>query len=169
MPGRAVSVTTYLKMDIEKIAKDYEEGLLESEAVVAKELAVRAEANFKRKTKHTGSGETEQGFFDFKSFYKNGGWVAGVFDEKKSNWEDSVGGRAHFFEYGRSPAGQARSPVWTRRAFGQPPRPFIRPAMNTMSRKYGGITRKKLQRLARKLNRRNVSIRSVVNTANRIA
>ena len=81
------------------------------------------------------------------------GYIVGVFGPvlgKKDKWEDSVGGRAHFFEYGRSTKGEGRgakkvlkvyktkkgkirskyinSKAQAIEARPQPPRPFLRPA-----------------------------------------
>ena len=59
-----------------------------------------------------------------KSRYHGGGYIIGVFDEPTAKWEDSLGARAIFFEFGRAAPGQARS-----RDKAQPPRPFFRPAL----------------------------------------
>jgi hypothetical protein len=162
----------YLDFNVAKIGEDIDEGVLQGLKEAAEMGVKDAERRFRSKTQGTGTGQTEKGFFDFKSFYHNGGWVFGTFGTKTGDWENSVGGRAHFFEYGRSAPGLGRGstgkamPVRWR---AQKPRPFIRPAKNALKRKLGGITTKEIRSVARKMNRSTSIDRQVMSAINRIA
>lgn len=145
----------YLDLDIRKIAAEMDGGVDIALEMAAQRLVDLAESNYMRLAQGTGSGEMLTDFFDFKSKYKDGGWVAGVFGDKSGEWTESVGGRAHFFEYGRSAPGHGKGkggpqPVSQR---AQPPRPFIRPARNRVKREIGGITGREISRVAARLNR----------------
>ena len=152
----AITTDVFLLFDVKKIADDMDDGVLKGSQEAAEEGVKHAERLFKGKERGTGTGETSAGFFDFKSFYRDGGWVFGTFNKRRGKWEDSVGGRAHFFEYGRSAPGKGRGktgkpqPVRQR---AQRPRPFMRPARNRIKRRLGGITSQELRKVARKLNR----------------
>ncbi len=174
----AVKTEVYLDFDVEKISEDMDEGSLLAMEKAAKALVADAKRRFMGKTKHGGTGEMAKGFFDFESFYKDGSWVGGVFGGNpgagEKNWEGSVGGRSHFFEYGRSQPGHGKKhggpqPVWIRKLLGQPPRMFMRPAKNAIKRKLGGITEKELKAVARKLNRNKKLDKQVMSMVNRIA
>lgn len=160
----------YLAMDVEKIASEYEDGVFDALQKAAERMVEDAKRRFMAKTKRTGSGEMERGFFDFKSFYADGGWVGGVFG-KRTDWKKSVGGRAHFFEYGRSAPRKGKDstgkpqPVRQRP---QRPRPFLRPARNKIKRELGGITSQELTRIAKKLNRSKVADSIVQSALNKI-
>ena len=168
------SVTTevYLDFNDTLARKLYEDGTLMGCKDAAEKLVADAERRFKSKTLRTGTGVMEGGFFDFKSKFEDGGWVGGVFD-KPGEWTESVGGRAHFFEYGRSRPGFGKGhggpqPVWLRKLWGQPPRPFIRPAKNKIRRELGGIFSKELYQVARKMNRSSSVNSMVMSAVNRI-
>jgi len=165
----ADSITTeaFLDFNVEAIAEAFDEGQLAAEEMAAIEIVNLARANFDRKTQDLGTGEMGAGFFDFKSFFVNGGWVAGVFDEDGPEWTETVGGRAAFFEYGRSAPGSGRKSTGSAQASkerAQPPRPFIRPARNAVSKKYGGITSQQLARVAARMNKYS-SVSKAVNSA----
>lgn len=145
----------YLDLDIRKIAEEMDDGVNIALEIAAQRLTDIAEHKFMTLTDDSGTGETLKDFFSFKSFWKDGGWVSGVFGTKTSPWEESVAGRSHFFEYGRSAPGKGKGhggpQSVSQRA--QRPRPFIRPARNQVKRELGGITGKELSRVAKRLNR----------------
>ena len=167
----AIEATAYLDFDTEAILKAVKiDGVEVALEIAAKQLVDDAESRFMQLHQETGSGEMMQGFFDFKSFFADGGWIAGVFD-KPGPWAESVGGRAHFFEYGRSAPGRGRessgkADARSKRA--QPPRPFMRPARNKMKRKIGGLIGKEVTIIARKLNRSKQADKFVQREINRI-
>jgi hypothetical protein len=145
----------YLDLDTKKIALEMGDGVDVALEIAAQRIVDLTETKFMNLTQGSGSGEMLREFFDFKSFYKDGGWVAGVFGSKSGPWTETVGGRAHFFEYGRSAPGKGKGkggpqPISQRP---QPPRPFIRPARNQVKRELGGITGKEIARVAARLNR----------------
>lgn len=161
----------YLDLDINKIANEIDGGVGIALEIAAQRLVDLAESNYMRLSQGTGTGEMLQEFFDFKSMFKDGGWVAGVFGSKSGKWEDTVGGRAHFFEYGRSAPGKGKGhggpQPKSKRA--QPPRPFIRPARNRIKSELGGITSQEVTRVAKRLNKYKKLDRQVMSIANRIA
>jgi len=167
------SVTTevFLDFNVPAISQGYDDGLLKALAEAAQMGLDKSKSIFQRKTQNTGTGHMEETFFEFKSFFKDGGWVFGVGD-KSGNWEDSTAGRAHFFEYGRSAPGMGRkstgkaAPIKWR---AQPPRPFIRPARNAVKRALGGITSKELRSIAIRMNRNSDFNRAVMSAVNKIA
>ena len=168
--SESVETELYLLMDIDGITAEMDEGLLAACQEAAELLVSDAEKRFKSKTAGSGTGEMEAGFFDFKSKFENGGWVAGVFGTP-GEWEESIAGRAHFFEYGRSAPGSGKKsagkpqPIRQR---AQRPRPFLRPARNKVKREFGGITGRELRTVARKLNRSKSLDRQVMRVANRV-
>jgi len=167
----SVKTEVFLDFNVPAISQGFDEGMLTALEEAAKIGVEQSKRIFQRKTKHTGTGEMEETFFEFKSFYKNGGWVFGV-GNKEGEWEDSPSGRAVFFEYGRSAPGFGRKstgkplPVKWR---AQPPRPFIRPARNAVKRALGGITGRELSAIARRMNRNSDFSRSVMSAVNKIA
>lgn len=167
----SVITEAYLDLPVAAIAEAFDEGQLLAEEEAAKEIVSRAQANFMRKHQGTGTGETAAGFFDFKSFYENGGWVAGVFDHDGPEWTETVGGRTAFFEYGRSAPGKGRKSTGKAQKSkerAQPPRPFMRPARNYVMKKYGGITSQQLRRVAARMNRHSAVNKSVMSAVNKI-
>lgn len=91
---------------------------------------------FQQRTYGTGSGELFRSIKEQKSKYKNGGYIIGVFGRRTAQWEDSVGARAIFFEFGRAAPGYgSRDTAAGRRARQankvQPPRPFIRTGLQS--------------------------------------
>ena len=163
--------TAYLDFDADKIAEIVkEQGVQVGLEIAAKQLVDDAESRFMSHYQATGSGEMVEGFFDFKSFFEDGGWIAGVFD-KPGPWKDTVAGRAHFFEYGRSAPGQGKESKGNPQKVGeraQPPRPFMRPAKNAIKRKLGGILGKEVSTIARKLNRSKSLNSQVMREINKI-
>lgn len=179
-----VKTEVYLDFDVPEIIEDMDDGVLEGCRKATIKMVSDAERRFRSKTQGLGTGEMASKFGDFKSHYakESPGWVGGIFgsavpkdnQKTKSPWGNSVGGRAHFFEYGRSQPGFGKAhggpqPIWIRRILGQPPRMFLRPAMNKVKRELGGITKKEIKTVARKLNKSVSLSRSVMRTANRIA
>ena len=154
----AMKVTTKLNFDIRRIAQEYEGGVVIAERTAAKAGEMKAKAGFLRKHKGTGTGQMAKSFSSWKSRYKNGGWLFGVKGSSAGPWPETVGGRAVFFEYGRSAPGRGKtkSNRWKSQAVRQrpqPPRPFMRPARNWIRAVLGGMTSNELRRVARKVNR----------------
>jgi len=170
---------TYLDFPVNKIAQEYDHELDLAIHAAAKLGQTTARSEFRRKYqrlepyRHT---EHVRSLFRvMKSKYpdrKNPNWLFGVFGSAAREWEETIGGRSLFFEYGRSAPGRGRLSLHedastSRRLYkmtggndagsvrgSQPPRPFMRIAKSKLLRKYPGITAKQLARLARKLNRR---------------
>lgn len=60
-----------------------------------------------------------------KSKFEDGGWIVGVFDSSiDGKWEDSLGARAVFYEYGHAGPGDARGPKVTE------PKPFLKRSLH---------------------------------------
>lgn len=159
----------FLDFDVKKIGGEHEKAVLVALEEAAIQLVDIAETTYMQKSQNTGKGKMIEGFFDFKSFYSDGGWVGGVFG-RDGDWTETIGGRAHFFEYGRSAPGKGRDfggPEPSRKR-AQPPRPFIRPAKNKIKRRLGGITSKELKRIAKKLNRSKKLDNAIMKIANKI-
>jgi hypothetical protein len=107
--------------------------LKQTEKSVEKELFPAAQIiesaikrKFRERTFGTGAGELLNAIGIRKSRFKGGGYIIGVFAQPTAKWEDSVGARAIFFEFGRAAPGQARSKVKA-----QPPRSFIRSGLRS--------------------------------------
>jgi len=107
--------------------------LNQTEKSVEKELFPAAQIiesaikrKFRERTFGTGTGELLNSISIKKSKFKGGGYIIGVFGTPTAKWEDSLGARAIFFEFGRAAPGQARSKVKA-----QPPRPFIRTGLRS--------------------------------------
>jgi len=190
-----VKTEVYLDFNETLMGQLMKDGTLDGCRIAAEELVEDAEKRFVSKAHPYETGLMRAGFFDFKTKFNRTAWIAGVFGKAPSfgrrpptpgrrkgpeaEWEDSIGGRAHFFEYGRSIAGFGRASngkamtVSARRKWAgngaQPPRPFIRPAKNKIKRKLGGITSKELQRVARRLNRSPSLNSRIMSQVNRIA
>lgn len=71
-----------------------------------------------------------------KSKFPKGGWLFGVFDKATAKWDDSLGARAWYNEYGHAGpgthTGKKRTKATRRKAAAGkvvPPRPFMRPAL----------------------------------------
>lgn len=151
---------TVVKIDfnIRRIAQEYEDGIVIAERAAAKAGEMKARSGFLSKHKGTGTGQMAKSFASWQSRYKNGGWLFGVRGADIKPWTSSVGGRAHFFEYGRSAPGKGKTKVnrWKGQAVRQrpqPPRPFMRPARNWIRSILGGLTSRELRRVASKVNR----------------
>ena len=80
---------------------------------------------------HVDTGEIKEAITVFKSQYKNGGYIIGVFDDQAKNFNESLGLAAISLEYGHALPKQGRS---TRKkkdiVKSVAPRPFLRPALN---------------------------------------
>ena len=94
-----------------------------------------------------------------KSKRRNGGWLFGTFASGGGKWEETVGGRAFFFEYGRNPPGLGRASVGranyvkiTGRG-AQPARPFMRPAKNMVKPLFRSSMEKEFTDTCRRLNK----------------
>ena len=137
----------------------------EATELTAKSMARLARTNFKRMSRGHG-GDSRRLVGDIKarkSKHKDGGWIYGVLGPYKPSpgskfWLASTGGRAHFFEYGRSAAGKGKShggpqPISSRP---QGPRPFMRQTMLTGQRQLEAVSSQELKRVLKKLRRGKV-------------
>jgi len=80
-----------------------------------------------------------------KSQYENGGYVMGVFDSSGVDFEDSLGARAVFLEYGHAAPNQGRKSVKRKSIVKHvEERPFIRPALRSLKRIAGRLFEDKL-------------------------
>jgi hypothetical protein len=105
------------KQVAEQTADTVEKQLLPAARIIEKHI----KRKFKQRTFGTGTGELFASIDTKKSRFKHGGYIIGVFGQPTARWEDSLGARAIFFEFGRAAPGHARSKVKA-----QPPRPFMR-------------------------------------------
>lgn len=172
--SKPVDVEVYLDLNVNLIGEEIDGGVLIASKNAAEELIQIAERRWLGLWQHLGTGEMAESFFDFKSRYEDGGWLAAVAHSADTKWEDTVGGRAHFFEYGRSAPGKGRASSGTGkpqlvRERQQPSRPYMRPARNKIKRKLGGITAKEIRQVARKMNRSPQLASQVMRAANRVA
>ena len=156
-----IKVDAIIDLPVLYISEEYDEELDKATEEAAKIGKVKAESRFAAQHKGVAPDRHAQhvaGQFRAwrgkKEYSEGPSWLFGVAGDSspepgtKGGWENTLGARAHFFEYGRAAPGDARG------AKVQPPRPFMRSAKATVSRKYNGITAKRLKRLAKKLNTR---------------
>ncbi len=186
MPRDAVETDVYLLFNIGVMEEHIDEGILDSLKEAGDEMRADAKARFNskvgkikqgprnaRRRYSKSTGEMAGHFFDWESRYshKFGGWLVGLAGRSGNKWENSLGGKAHFFEYGRSAPGKGKAHGGPQsvRTRAQKPRPFLRPAKNKMKRKLGGITSQELRRAAKRMNRDPVLNRNIMSIANRIA
>jgi len=109
----------------------------------SKEIATNTERDIRiNLQRHGGGGSISNNINMVKSKFKGGGYLVGVMGPIVGKWEDSIEGKATFFEYGRSARGKATQPTGQRP---QQPRPFIRPAKTKNERKANPIYRKFLE------------------------
>jgi HK97 gp10 family phage protein len=81
-----------------------------------------------------------------KSEYKNGGYLAGVFYEDSAVWEETLGARAIFVEYGHAAPDLGRGNVKRKDIVKSVPAyPFIRPAFKKNKRKIQKLFERHLQ------------------------
>jgi len=81
------------------------------------------------------------------SKFKNGGWIVGVFEQSPpGKWEDSLGARAVFNEYGHAAPYKGRTEKGTKLGGAKivPPRSFIRKALNRNKRRINKIYQEQL-------------------------
>ena len=156
------TVKADMKFDARKVIKEYEKSLDVSYKDTAKLGASLAYRYFIGQHQGLGTGEMKGSFQARRSKYgKKGGWIYGTFGSGGGGkWEDSLGGRAVFFEYGRSAPGKGR-PARNRgswkntgaRGDGQPPRPFMRPSYTVLRHRFPGIVSAALRGSSKTLNR----------------
>lgn len=152
-----------------------EEGLDSAIEATAKTMARVARNNFRAQTKGTGSGELVKTIKARKSKFKKskagggGGWIYGVLGNENppggsSSWKESAGGRAHFFEYGRSAPGKGRGHGGPQsiRQRAQRPRPFMRPTLAQGEKKLGALSSKTFNRVIKKINKVSSSDRAKI-------
>lgn len=97
------------------------------------------------------TGELKKSLGIKKSQYKDGGYIIGAFDKVAVGgffrWQDSIGARAVFVEYGhaapgmgkgrQNPAGPGR--IWKAGSKVTRPRPFLKPSLHRNEPKIGKI------------------------------
>lgn len=67
---------------------------------------------------------------------KYGGWLAGVFGPSGAKWEDTIGGKAWFVEYGHAAPSKGKGSVGRKNTVKvAAPRPFMRTALRRNKRK----------------------------------
>ena len=102
-------------------AKTAEKQLYPAAKIIEKHI----KRKFEQRTYGTGSGELERSIGVKRSRFPGGGYIIGVFGTPTGRWEDSLGARAIYFEFGRAAPGDARG----RKV--QPPRPFMRTGLRS--------------------------------------
>lgn len=98
----------------------------------AQDLRKEVVQKFISKVSLKSTGELERAIGVRESKYDDDGiqnQLVGVFKREQGIWENTVGARAVFFEYGRAYQGDQGGPKY------QKPRPFIRPAMRAFKRR----------------------------------
>ena len=76
------------------------------------------------------SGELASTIKTRKSKFKDGGWLAGIFHEDNAVWEETMGARAIFVEYGHAAPYQGRKYAGKKNVVKYvPAKKFIRPAL----------------------------------------
>jgi hypothetical protein len=73
-----------------------------------------------------------------KSKFKNGGHIVGVFGSRSDKWENTIGGRAVFVEFGHAKPNDARGAKVTEE------KPFFTPAVDIAKREFKRAVRKLL-------------------------
>lgn len=137
-----------------------DDAIEEAVELTAKSMARVAKANFKRMSKGTGTGELLGDIGAKKSKFKDGGWIYGVLggfspSQGSKSWEKSTGGRAHFFEYGRSAPGKGKrhggpQPIRQRP---QRPKPFMRQTLVRGQKSLEAVSSQELKRVLKRLRR----------------
>jgi hypothetical protein len=196
MAKKSVETEIYVLMDVQGITAEMDEGVLLAVKKAAEILLKDAKTKYLatvgqdlKRNKRTGKVQYSQStgllgrkMFAWKAKYGKIGWLAGIpykagpvkprtTNSGNTDWEYSLGGRAHFREYGRSAPGRGKlhggpDPVGKR---AQKKKPFMRPARNRMKRALGGITGMELRRAARKMNRDPQLNRQVMSVVNRVS
>lgn len=145
---------------IKQIKEMFDEGAIEPACrLTAKHMARITRNNFRALTKNTGTGQLLGDIKAIKGKYDETTWLYGVLGDinppgGSDAWLKSTGGRAHFFEYGRSAPGRGRGsgfkpdPVSIR---AQPPRPFMRTTIATGRRQLKGVTSKELTKITKRI------------------
>ena len=130
------------KQVADETAKTVDKQLYPAAKIIEKHI----KRKFKQRTYGTGTGELERAIAVKKSQFRTsvireggGGYVIGVFGAPTGKWEDSLGARAIYFEFGRAAPGDARGTKV------QPPRPFMRTGLRAAK----GEIRRKLKLRAR--------------------
>ena len=136
---------------IKEVKKRGNTALYEAAKIVERHV----KRKFKERTYGTGTGELFASMATRKSKYD--GWIVGVFGQPTAKWEDSLGARAIFFEFGRAGKGhKSRDTAAGRKARQankvQPPRPFFRPGLKSAGREIKrklGLTSRRVRRFYR--------------------
>ena len=93
-------------------------------------------ASFAKRKVRVRTGELRDSIKVKPSNYRNGGYVIGVFDANKVDFEKSKGAKAVYVEYGHAAPNQGRGSGVKRRDITKSvkPSPFLRPAMRAIKR-----------------------------------
>lgn len=159
----SVAVKTRVEFDVKSIARKIETTQDRINKKTAKVGAVMASSLFASKfqglepRKHV-----EHVISSFKaqrSIKKDHGWIFGPFASGSGKWEETVGGRSFFYEYGRMPPGKGRASVGRANyvnidSEGQPPRPFMRPTKNVLRPKHRYEMEKEFGRVTKQMNKK---------------
>lgn len=141
---------------VEKIKELYDqEAIGPAVKMTAREMAKLARLNFRRMSKHTGTGELLRDIRARRSNFSEIDWLYGAFGKSSGKWEETTGGRAHFSEYGRSAPGKGKGkggpqPVGQRP---QQPRPFMRQTINRGKKELYGLSGKEVAKVTKKIRR----------------
>lgn len=104
-------------------------------------------ANTMRRLVSKDSGELANAIDARRSEFARGGYVIGIFGTPTTRWEDSLGGRAWFLEYGHAFPGEGQFSAAKKLGVGRSkvrrqnlaaksvaPKPFMRPALRRLRR-----------------------------------
>ena len=159
-----IKVKTYVDLDVKGISKSFADTLdktNKSSAQLGNSMASTMFATqFKGVAPHKHFVHVFSSFKATQSLYgKKGGWIFGPMASGGPEWEETVGGRSFFFEYGRMPPGRGRKRVGRANyvnvaAEGQPPRPYMRPAKEALIPIHKKSMEKACNRLTKTLNRK---------------
>jgi len=175
--SKPIQVKTYVDLDVKGISKAFNNVLDNTNRSSAKMGASLASSVFAMKYKAVAPYKHFQHIYSsFKAtqsiYGKKGGWIFGPMTTDRpepgtrGGWENTLGGRSFFFEYGRMPAGGGRDLIG-RAAYkaaggnidaeGQPARPYMRPAKEALIPIHKKTMERRCNRLTKRLNRKYTS------------
>lgn len=171
---KPIEVKTFVELDVKNIMQRFGDTLYsvnKSSARRGKNLASGMFASqYQGVAPHRHVERVLRSFKATESLYgKKGGWIFGPMASPGFPWEETVGGRSFFFEYGRMPAGMGRGSVG-RAAYkraggnidaeGQRARPYMRPTKEMLIPIHQKSMEKASSRLVKTLNKKYTSGRA---------
>lgn len=129
------------------VVKASEEASKEIAEAIVKDAKNNLNRHIRRTKKSKSRGTLGAHIQTRKSKFKDGGYLAGVFAKDFRPWEDTLGARAVFVEFGHAAPYKGRKYVTRKNIVKHiPPRPFLRPAIRKHKRKVKRTFNEKINR-----------------------